>query len=512
MKQIRLLLTLMALSGLTAMAQGTNYGIKIGGVAVTSVNYTNISETGEFPVVKSGTVTYDPATATLTLANANISSSGSVKGIEFYADNQTIIVDGYNLVLAEGTLNVVSTVSSPALETTMPLTIKGGGTAVFKSDSHCGIYGRYYNASHDYTLSIENSTVAAIGKWGVVGDNGTFGTLNIVNSTVTGTGYAGSVCDWKTLTTTGVELTSPSGAAWDETEHAMCDATATKLTSTVTYKPKSSGGSGSTGSGRAGDMNGDGALTISDVTALVDVILKSGTHEYVDLGLPSGTLWATTNVGATNPEDYGGYFAWGETVPRGEEDKSNLTNYLYAGTYVKTYYDSETYKWGSGEWHDFTKYCYESSYGFNGFTDALTELELQDDAAYMNWGADWRTPTQEQLEELINPANTTTECVTVNGIEGRKITSIRPGYEGNSIFLPFAGIVGGDEPASIVSAGLAAGLWSRTLSEDAPSASHAMAAYSDVALEEEETSGMPLTMIFPGPREAGLSVRPVRAQ
>ena len=176
MKQTRLLLTLMVLSGLAAMAQGTNYGIKIGGVAVTSGNYTNISATGEFPVVKSGTVTYDPATATLTLANANISSSGSVKGIEFYADNQTIIVDGYNLVLAEGTLNVVSTVSSPALETTMPMTIKGGGTAVFKSDSHCGIYGRYYNASHDHTLSIENSTVAAIGKWGVVGDNGTFGT------------------------------------------------------------------------------------------------------------------------------------------------------------------------------------------------------------------------------------------------------------------------------------------------------------------------------------------------
>lgn len=513
MKQIRLLLTLMVLSGLAAMAQGTNYGIKIGGVAVTSANYTNISETGEFPVVKSGTVTYDPATATLTLANANISSSGSVKGIEFYADNQTIIVDGYNLVLADGTLNVVSTVSSPALETTMPLTIKGGGTAVFKSDSHCGIYGRYYNASHDYTLSIENSTVAAIGKWGVVGDNGTFGTLNIVNSTVTGTGYAGSVCDWKTLTTTGVELASPSGAAWVDGYNAVCMGDEVVM-STVTFKPKSSSGSGGTGSGRAGDMNGDGLLTISDVTALVDVILNSssdfGTHEYVDLGLPSGTLWATTNVGATNPEDYGGYFAWGETVSKGEEDKSNLSNYQYADTYVKTYYSSYTYKWGTFEDGLLTKYCDNSEYGYKGYTDALTELELSDDAAYVNWGPGWRTPTKEQLEELVDPANTKMECITVNGVLGRKITSIRPGYEGNSIFLPFAGGAREDEDPASTGLGMVGVYWSRTLLQEAdPTLSHSLYILSDEAMEE---AGEASAMVMYNYRVFGFSVRPVRAQ
>lgn len=513
MKQIRLLLMLMVLFGLAAMAQGTNYGIKIGGVAVTSANYTNISETGEFPVVKSGTVTYDPATATLTLANANISSSGSVKGIEFYADNQTIIVDGYNLVLAEGTLNVVSTVSSPALETTMPLTIKGGGTAVFKSDTHCGIYGRYYNASHDYTLSIENSTVAAIGKWGVVGDNGTFGTLNIVNSTVTGTGYAGSVCDWKTLTATGVELASPSGAAWVDGYNAVCMGDEVVM-STVTFKPKSSSGSGGTGSGRTGDMNGDGLLTISDVTALVDVILNSssdfGTHEYVDLGLPSGTLWATTNVGATNPEDYGGYFAWGETVSKGEEDKSNLSNYQYADTYVKTYYSSYTYKWGTFEDGLLTKYCDNSEYGYKGYTDALTELELSDDAAYVNWGPGWRTPTKEQLEELVDPANTKMECITVNGVLGRKITSIRPGYEGNSIFLPFAGGAREDEDPASTGLGMVGVYWSRTLLQEAdPTLSHCLYILSDEAVEE---AGEQSTMVMYNYRIFGFSVRPVRAQ
>ncbi len=68
------------------------------------------------------------------------------------------------------------------------------------------------------------------------------------------------------------------------------------------------------------DVNGDGAVTAADVTALYDYFLGnvpiSQEHEYVDLGLPSGTLWATTNVGATNPEDYGDYFAWGETTPK----------------------------------------------------------------------------------------------------------------------------------------------------------------------------------------------------
>ena len=83
-----------------------------------------------------------------------------------------------------------------------------------------------------------------------------------------------------------------------------------------------------------GDMNGDGQITIADVTSLVNVILgktpvdtidcEAYVHEYVDLGLPSGTLWATCNIGASSPEDCGDYFAWGETVPYGKEDKTNL--------------------------------------------------------------------------------------------------------------------------------------------------------------------------------------------
>ena len=102
-------------------------------------------------------------------------------------------------------------------------------------------------------------------------------------------------------------------------------------------------------------------------------------HEYVDLGLPSGTLWATCNVGATTPEDMGDYFAWGETAP-------------------KQIYDMDNYKWYDSSSDKLTKYCTDDKYGA---VDYMTELLPEDDAAYVNWGPSWRMPTLEQQQELI---------------------------------------------------------------------------------------------------------------
>ena len=137
-------------------------------------------------------------------------------------------------------------------------------------------------------------------------------------------------------------------------------------------------------------------------------------HEYVDLGLPSGTLWATCNVGANAPEEYGDYFAWGETQP-------------------KDYYDWNTYQYCMGSQNTLTKYCYESSYGYNGFTDNLTTLLPEDDAAAANWGENWRIPTNEEWQELYN--NTTVTWTNQNGVNGRLFTA----SNGSSIFLPAAG-------------------------------------------------------------------------
>ena len=139
-------------------------------------------------------------------------------------------------------------------------------------------------------------------------------------------------------------------------------------------------------------------------------------HEYIDLGLPSGTLWAACNVGADAPEEFGDYFAWGETLP-------------------KSIYGWKEYKYGvfSDNRYEFTKYCPDSLFGLNGFIDSLTVLELCDDAARVNWGDDWRMPTGDDWEELFSQtAYTYSER---NGVKGWLFT----GTNGNSIFLPASG-------------------------------------------------------------------------
>lgn len=137
-------------------------------------------------------------------------------------------------------------------------------------------------------------------------------------------------------------------------------------------------------------------------------------HEYVNLGLPSGTLWATCNVGADNPEVYGDFFAWGETEP-------------------KETYNWSTYKYSLDDQYHLTKYCCTSYYGNNGFTDNLSTLLEEDDAAAVNWGEGWCMPTEEQWRELME--NTTSNYATLNGVNGHLFTA----SNGKKLFLPAAG-------------------------------------------------------------------------
>ena len=165
---------------------------------------------------------------------------------------------------------------------------------------------------------------------------------------------------------------------------------------------------------------------------------SSKNHEWVDLGLPSGTKWATCNVGATKPEEYGDYYAWGETEP-------------------KTTYDWSTYKWCNGDYDTQTKYCTDSSYGT--VVDNKTVLELADDAARANWGGAWRMPTDAEWTELRE--NCTWTWTTKNGVNGYEVKS---NINGNSIFLPAAGFRGGDD---LYDAGYG-DYWSSSLSTDYP--------------------------------------------
>ena len=145
-------------------------------------------------------------------------------------------------------------------------------------------------------------------------------------------------------------------------------------------------------------------------------------HEWVDLGLPSGTLWAKCNIGANSPEEYGDYLAWGET-----------TGYKNG----KTTFNWSTYKHCKGSSKTLIKYCYQSNYGYNGFTDILTDIEPEDDAAMVNWGSNWQIPSWAQFQELINSNYTTTEWTTLNKKNGRMVKSK---INGKSIFLPAAGV------------------------------------------------------------------------
>lgn len=154
-------------------------------------------------------------------------------------------------------------------------------------------------------------------------------------------------------------------------------------------------------------------FVVTDVDSITFNQLTGNGHEYVDLGLPSGTLWATCNVGANKPEEYGDYFAWGETEPKSTYTKAN-------------------YKWFSnGDDHNITKYNYDSSYGI---VDNNNTIDLSDDAAHMNMGGYWRMPTLAELDELRNSCKWT--WTTKNGVNGCKVTSLT---NGNSIFLPAAG-------------------------------------------------------------------------
>ncbi|MBQ3738415.1 MAG: hypothetical protein IKG81_16305 [Bacteroidales bacterium] len=161
-------------------------------------------------------------------------------------------------------------------------------------------------------------------------------------------------------------------------------------------------------------------------------------HEYVDLGLPSGLLWATCNVGADAPEEYGDYFAWGETTPK---DTYNWSTYQYV------YMDR------------LTKYCSASSYGYNGFTDNLTVLQPSDDAATANWGSGWCMPTRAQWEELLQ--NTTNTWITQDGVNGRLFIATN----GNTLFLPAAGY---RWDGGLYYAGNAGDYWSSSLSTGRP--------------------------------------------
>ena len=198
--------------------------------------------------------------------------------------------------------------------------------------------------------------------------------------------------------------------------------------------------------------------------------------EPVDMGV--SVKWAPCNVGANAPEEYGWYLAWGVTAP------------------TKAY-SWEFYKWCEGSMSKLTKYCSEAENGMNGFVDNKKILDPEDDAATVNWGKKWRTPTYDEIKELRD--NCEMDNVEVNGVPGKLFTSKTTG---NTLFFPFTGNTGykpgtgATEAYEVLGAGESTSLWASTRSE-----------VSQYAGGYYITDWM--TYLGESPRETGCVVRPV---
>lgn len=201
-------------------------------------------------------------------------------------------------------------------------------------------------------------------------------------------------------------------------------------------------------------------------------------HEYVDLGLPSGTLWATMNVGSIRPEDYGDYFAWGEVIP-----KENC--------------DWNTYKWYDPFSYGITKYCTDRNHGK---VDNQIELDLTDDAAHVNWGEGWQMPSKKQLMELINEC--AWEIRTINNVKGYIVHSK---HNNSSIFLPLAGYragyIAGCGDAKPIKPESCGGYWSRDL-DTKDLSNPSCGVFLQLGLDEHN--------VYRAGRSYGHNVRPVR--
>jgi len=214
---------------------------------------------------------------------------------------------------------------------------------------------------------------------------------------------------------------------------------------------------------------------------VVKVVTMHNGYEYVDLGL--SVKWATFNVGATAPEEYGNYFAWGETSPK--------SNYSW-DTYK--YYKSETVVEDGFEvtYSGITKYATKSKPGLRGTYDGITQLQPEDDAARANWGGNWRMATYTEWKELND--NCTWSWCSYKGINGYKVQSKKTGYTDKWIFLPAAGY---RSTTGLGNVGSNGNYWSSSLLSDSP----------DVARGFYFGSSYHYT--GNGYRHYGLSVRPV---
>lgn len=478
----------------------------VGGGNVTSDGGANVTERGVCwslnadPTTSDSHATSGTGTGGFT-ANMTGLTANTTYHVRAYAKNSQGTSYGSDVTFTTSESISAPTVTTSAVTTITQTTAVGGGNVTADGGANVTERGICWGTSQnpttsgthsnsgtgigDYTVQMSGLTANttyyvrayAVNSAGTsYGEQKSFTTLqNIVVPTVT----TNNVTDiTQTTATCGGNVTADGGAT--VTARGVCWSTSSNPTTSNSHTTNGSGTGTFTSSitglsanttyyVRAYATNSAGT-SYGDQKSFTTQSGGGGTHAYVDLGLPSGTLWATCNVGATNPEDYGSYFAWGETSP-----KSN--------------YDWSTYQWCNGSETTLTKYCTQSSCGYNGFVDNKTVLEPADDAAHVNWGGDWRMPTETEMEEMKN--NCTWTWTTQGGKSGYMVT----GSNNNSIFLPAAGFYNG---SSLNYAGSRGDYWSSSLFMSVPSFAHFLYYYSSPPVGMHQNS-----------RDSGRSVRPV---
>ena len=368
-----------------------------------------------YAVIDKGTAYGDEVsfTTALPISLASVTTSSVTNITETTAKaGGTVIADGNATVTERGVC--ISTISNPTIANSK--VTAGSGIGSFT----CNLTGLQANTTYYVRAYAINSKGTSYGTEVSFTTNKSVVLPTVTTSTVTQI--------TQTTAVAGGNVTSDGNGTI--TERGVCVATVSNPT-TSNAKVTAGSGTGSYACNltglqenttyyvRAYAVNSKGTAygeEISFTTKSPSYSDPTGTangHGYVDLGL--SVKWATMNVGASKPEDYGDYFAWGEVE-------------------TKTTYNWNTYKWCVDSHNNINKYNNESSYGI---VDNKTILEPSDDAATVNWGAGtggtWRMPTNAEVTELREQCTWT--WTTQNGVYGRKVT----GPSGNSIFLPATG-------------------------------------------------------------------------
>ena len=476
-------------------------------VRVPATGITIATESLSLPIGDSFTLeaSVQPSNAT----NQNIMWSSSNTHVA------TVSSDGIVTATGDGTATITAKTEDGSFTATCEVTVTVPVTAVVITNSMLSLHEGEtftieasvrptYATNKNIIWSSSDPSVATVSSSGATGSevliqHGLVTAVGGGTATITATSEDGGVATICEVTVT-VPVISVTGVTLDKTNLYLARDETSTLTATV--QPDDATNKNiiwSSSNTAVAEVSENGLVTAINLgQTLIRATTEDGrfsascvvtvTYDYVDMG--DGLLWATCNVGANSPEQYGDYFAWGETEPK--ED-----------------YSWATYKFmltGKSDWRYITKY--QTADGTTGalwyydgiFTgDGKTELDPEDDAATVNWGEGWRMPTMEEWENLKDTNKfvwTWTTDYNGTGVKGYTVTSKAPGYVGNQIFLPAAGIRDG---SSLSKAGSSGEYWSRTLESVFPYGARIL--YFDSSYVYSN---------YMGTRARGLSVRPVR--